>query len=127
MKSLLKYLYFFFFLWIFIFQESPAQNDKAAVEQFRRDQELMKRSELLRVMDSAVVFMNEGKYELADQRFLYVLNNIHGVPSDLTFYFGKNSYFLGRFKQSVDWINKYIQMKGTTAQYSAEAMDILKK
>jgi hypothetical protein len=78
-------------------------------------------------MDSAVVYMNQGEYELADQRFLYVLNNIRGVPSDLTFFFGKNSFYLNRYKQSIDWINKYIQLKGTSGQYSAEALDIMKK
>lgn len=102
-----------------------AQVDKT--EQYRIDQEQARRAALLRTMDSAVVDMNEGRYAQADEKFLLVLNNIRGVPSDLTYFFGKNSYYLEKYKQSVDWINKYIQLKGTTGQYSSDALDILKK
>jgi hypothetical protein len=56
-----------------------------------------------------------------------VLNNIKSVPSDLTFYFGKNSYYLEKYKQSIDWLNKYIQLKGTNGQYYSEAVDILRR
>ncbi len=104
-----------------------AQVDRTAAEQFRIDQEQSRRAALLRTMDSAVVYMEEERYALADEKFVYVLNNIKGVPSDLTFFFGKNSYYLNKYKQSVDWINKYIQLKGTTGQYSIEALELLKK
>lgn len=113
---------------IFLFSAQViAQNDRATSEQYRKDQELMKRNALLRMMDSAVVYMDQGNYEMAEQRFIYVLQNIKGVPSDLTFYFGKNSFYLNKYKQSLDWINKYVQLKGTTGQYSAEAYEILAK
>ena len=49
------------------------------------------------------------------------------VPSDLTFFFGKNSFHLGRYKQSIDWLNKYIQLKGTNGQYSNEAVSWMRK
>jgi hypothetical protein len=104
-----------------------AQVDRAAVEQYRIDQEQSRRAALLRTMDSAVVHMNEQQYTQADEKFQFVLNNIKGVPSDLTFFFGKNSYYLNKYKQSVDWITKYIQLKGTTGQYSTEALELLKK
>jgi tetratricopeptide (TPR) repeat protein len=113
---------------IFLFSAQViAQNDRATSEQDRKDQELMKRNALLRMMDSAVVYMDQGNYEMAEQRFIYVLQNIKGVPSDLTFYFGKNSFYLNKYKQSLDWINKYVQLKGTTGQHSAEAYEILAK
>lgn len=104
-----------------------AQVDKSATEQYLKDQEQIRRANLLRTMDSAIVYMDEGQNALAEEKFLYVLANIKGVPSDLTFFFGKNSYYLKKYKQSVDWINKYIQLKGTTGQYSLEAIDLLKK
>lgn len=106
---------------------ASAQSDKAAAEQYRIDLEKSRRAALLRVMDSAVVNMNEGRYAEADKQFLNVLSNIKGVPSDLTFYFGKNSFYLNKYKQSIDWINKYIQLKGTTGQYSAEAATLLRE
>ncbi|HEY8934162.1 MAG TPA: hypothetical protein VIM65_03045, partial [Cyclobacteriaceae bacterium] len=78
-------------------------------------------------LDSGVLLMDYGKYQLADQKFLYVLNNIRSVPSDLTFYFGKNSLYLGKYKQSIDWLNKYIQLKGSNGQFSNDAVVLLKQ
>jgi uncharacterized protein with FMN-binding domain len=116
-----------FFLLCLITISAVAQDDRTAAQQLRAEQEQAKRAALLRTMDEAVSQMNEGLYADADEKFVYVLNNIRGVPSDLTFYFGKNSFYLNKFKQSVDWLNKYIQLKGTTGQHYAEAVDLLKK
>lgn len=74
-------------------------------------------------IDSAVRLMEEEEYELADKKFVAVLKMVKSVPSDLTFHFGKNSFFLKKYKQSVDWLNKYIQLKGTTGKFSEEAID----
>lgn len=103
-----------------------AQTDKEAAEQFRIDREQSKRAAILRSMDSAIVDLNQGRYAMADTKFQYVLNNLKGVPSDLTFYFGKNSYYLDKYKQAIDWLSKYIQLKGTTGQFSDEANELLK-
>jgi hypothetical protein len=101
--------------------------DRSLAEQYRIEQEQRRKAMLMQVMDSAITHMEHAEYAAADEKFLYVLNNIKGVPSDLTFYFGKNSYFLKKYKQSVDWLNKYIQLKGTTGQYFTEATEYLKK
>jgi hypothetical protein len=100
--------------------------DKERAEEYRIQAEQRKRAEILRVLDSAVAYMDNGEYKLADQKLLYVLNNIKSIPSDLTFYFGKNSFYIGKYKQSVDWLNKYIQLKGTTGQFYKEAVATLK-
>jgi hypothetical protein len=100
--------------------------DKERAEEFRLQAEQRKRTETLRVLDSAVMNIDHGEYALADKKLVYVLNNIKSVPSDLTFFFGKNSFYLDKYKQSVDWLNKYIQLKGTTGQYYKEAVEILK-
>jgi hypothetical protein len=90
-------------------------------------QEQIRKTALLRTLDSGVVLMDEGKHMLADAKFKYVLDNIRSVPSDLVYYFGKNSFYLERYKQSIDWLNKYIQLKGTTGQFSQDAIMWLKK
>lgn len=100
--------------------------DKELAEKFRLEAEQRKRSETLRVLDSAIMHIDNSEYALADKKLVYVLNNIKSVPSDLTFYFGKNSFYLTKYKQSVDWLNKYIQLKGTTGQFYKEAVEILK-
>ncbi len=104
-----------------------ASQDRTATEEYRIQLEQRKRADLLRVMDSAVVLMDEGHYEAADQKMIFVLNNIKSIPSDLTFHFGKNSFNLNKYKQSIDWLNKYIQLKGATGQFYVEALSLLKK
>jgi len=94
--------------------------------EYLRMQEMAKKRQLLQQLDSGVVLMDKGEYEVADKKFVYVLNNVRSVPSDLTFYFGKNSFYLGKYKQSIDWLTKYIQLKGTMGQFSGEAANLLK-
>jgi hypothetical protein len=101
--------------------------DRELAEQFRMDQDQRRKAQLMQQMDSAVVLMETGKYADADKKLLYVLNNVQSVPSELTFHFGKNSYLLEKYKQSVDWLSKYIELKGTNGQYSTEAVELLKK
>lgn len=101
--------------------------DKEQAEQFRLQAEQRKRAVIMQVLDSAVRFMENGEYAKADTKLRYVLNNVKSVPSDLTFYFGKNSFYLEKYKQSVDWLNKYIQLKGTGGQFYEEAVAILRK
>jgi hypothetical protein len=78
-------------------------------------------------LDSAIYLSDNERYAEANERFLYVMRNLRSIPSDLTYYFGKNSYHLKKYRQSVDWLNKYIQLKGTSGQYSSEAVEWLKK
>ena len=111
-------------LWLYAF--IAAAQDARTLE-YLKQEEQRKRSETLRQLDSGVYFMEHGEYVLADEKFRHVLQNVNSVPSDLTFYFGKNSYLLQQYRQSIDWLNKYIQLKGTTGQFYAEATEWLKK
>lgn len=80
---------------------------------------------MLQKMDEAVDLMNLGKYDEANDGFVYVLQNVTTVPSDLAYYFGRNSYHLSKFKQSINWLNKYIQLKGTQGRFYEEATKYL--
>lgn len=93
--------------------------------EYLRQEEQRKRAQISRELDSAVLLMEREQYDLADIKFRHVLENVKSVPSDLTFYFGKNSYYLKKNKQSIDWLNKYIQLKGTTGQFYEEAIMLL--
>ena len=96
--------------------------DAAKAEEYRQQMEQAKKAALHRELDSGIYYMDNGQHELANAKFLQVLNSVKSVPSDLTYYFGKNSFHLGKFKQSIDWLNKYIQLKGTNGQYSEDAI-----
>jgi hypothetical protein len=102
-------------------------DEKTKVNEFLQQQEQQKKAALLAQMDSGVYLMENGEFLKAEMKFRHVLDNIRGVPSDLTFFFGKNSFYLNKYKQSIDWLNKYIQLKGTNGQYSSEAADLKKK
>ena len=95
--------------------------------EYLRQEEHRKKAELMRQLDSGVYYMDNAQYTLAEEKFKFVLENIKSVPSDLTFYFGKNSYYLQKFKQSNDWLTKYIQLKGTSGQFYTEASDLLRR
>ncbi|MFZ6009435.1 MAG: hypothetical protein ACOYXT_03735 [Bacteroidota bacterium] len=115
------------FLLSICFASVPAYAQDERTQEYLRQEEQRRKAELMRQLDSGVYYMDNGEHLLADQKFRYVLENIKSVPSDLTFFFGKNSYHLNKYKQSVDWLNKYIQLKGTSGQYHQEATDLLKK
>jgi hypothetical protein len=118
--------YWMFLLFAFASFSAFAQDNKALERDKIRKQEEQKRNErqrgITQKLDSAVSLMEQEEYAAADEKFLYVLKNIKSVPSDLAYYFGKNSYYLGKYKQSVDWLNKYIQLKGTSGKFSEDAV-----
>ncbi len=82
-------------------------------------------SEQLRTMDKGVEFMSQGEFIKADILFLRVLERVETVPADLCFYFGKNSYHLQKYKQSINWLNKYMELKGTTGRFFDQAVEYL--
>ncbi len=97
------------------------------VRQAEMDAEQARQAKIMRVMDEGIDFMNNQDYELANDKFKEVLAQARVVPTDLTFFFGKNSLFRGQYKQSIDWLNKYIQLKGTSGQYYTECVALLEQ
>jgi tetratricopeptide (TPR) repeat protein len=109
----------FLFFALAAIAQSEAEKEKLRQLEIQRQAD---RQRLLRTqLDSAVTLMEQGNHEAADEKFLAILKAVKSVPSDLTFYFGKNSFFLAKYKQTIDWLNKYIQLKGTAGQFSQEA------
>jgi hypothetical protein len=99
-----------------------AQTEKEKIQQIETQKQIDKQRKLTTKLDSAIRLMEEGLYEQADAKFKAVLREIKSVPTDLTYHFGKNSFLLGKYKQSVDWLTKYIQLKGTSGQFSEAAV-----
>ena len=103
------------------------EKDRIKAQEYIQEQEQFRKAQVMRELDSAIYLMDLGENLRADEKFKYVLSNIKSVPSDLTYYFGKNSFLLGKYKQSIDWLNKYVQLKGTAGQFSNDALDWKKK
>ena len=87
--------------------------------------QIVRESELLRRMDKGAEFMATGKYDSAELLFQTVLQNMEKLPSEMAYLFGRNSYHLGKYKQSINWLNKYIQLKGTKGRYYEPAIQFL--
>jgi len=76
-------------------------------------------------MDNGKDAMLDGDYQKANRLFREALASIDKLPSELSYYFGRNSFHLKKYKQSIDWLNKYIELKGTNGQYSDDAIKYL--
>jgi isocitrate dehydrogenase len=109
------------------FCKLSAQTEKEKIQQIEIQKQIDKQRKLTTKMDSAIRLSEEGRYAEADEKFKMVLKNIRSVPTDLTYHFGKNSFHLGKYKQSVDWLTKYVQLKGTSGQFSEQAVEWLSK
>lgn len=118
----------FIILSTFFFQfAAMAQAQEEKIRAFEIQKEAARQQKLSAQLDSAIYLSANGEYQAADDRFRVLLKSMRSISSDLVYHFGKNSFHLGKYKQSVDWLNKYIQLKGTSGQYSQEAVDWLKK
>lgn len=87
--------------------------------------QIIRKSELLRRMDLGAELMAAGAYDSAQVLFKSVLQNMDKLPSDIAYYFGRNSFHLGKNKQAINWLNKYIQLKGTKGKYYEPAIQYL--
>ncbi|GHN02986.1 hypothetical protein WSM22_44750 [Cytophagales bacterium WSM2-2] len=106
---------------------AQSQYEKDKIRELEMARQADRTRKITMKIDSAVRLSDEGHYEAADAKFREVLKTIKSVPSDLTFHFGKNSFLMGKYRQSVDWLNKYVQLKGTQGQYSEQAIEWLGK
>lgn len=80
-----------------------------------------------RYIDTAVILMDQEKYLEADKFFMTALDQITVLSADFCYYFGKNSFFLNNYAQSIDWLSKYLELKGSRGQYSDEVISLLDK
>lgn len=87
--------------------------------------QIIRESELLRRMDLGTELMRSGKYDSAQIEFQFVLQNMGKLPSEMAYLFGRNSFHVEQYKQSINWLNKYIQLKGTKGRYYESAVQYL--
>jgi hypothetical protein len=83
--------------------------------------------EQMKYLDQGIREFDNAEYEAADVTFRQVLGSVKVLPAEICYYFGANSYYLGKYKQSINWLNKYIELKGTTGQYFDQCTAYLNK
>jgi hypothetical protein len=104
-----------------------AQTEQEKLRDVELQRQANRQRNIERQIDSVAQLIDKQQYAVADAKIVSILKTVRSVPSDLTFFFGKNSFYLAKYKQSVDWLNKYIQLKGTSGQFSEEAIDLKTK
>ena len=82
-------------------------------------------ADFLKQMDDGEDLMKQGRHEEADEKFLFIIEKMEVLPSEIAFLFGQNSFHLMKYKQSINWLNKYIQIKGTKGRYYEPAVKYL--
>lgn len=96
-------------------------------QQLAEAQSVSSLSDPRRNIDTAVNLMSIEKYQEADTYFMKALGQIEVLSADFCYHFGKNSLFLKNHRQSIDWLNKYLELKGSQGQYSKEVFVLLEK
>lgn len=102
------------------------EKEKEKIQELEQLNAARKQTVSVILLDSAVLLMQRGAYEKAEEIFIEVLKSVKTVPSELAYFFGENSYHLKKYRQSIDWLTKYIQLKGTTGAFSGQASSFLK-
>ncbi|MEO9485338.1 MAG: hypothetical protein ABJG47_17905 [Ekhidna sp.] len=87
--------------------------------------QIVRESELIGKMEKGAELMALGKYDSAQILFQFVLQNMEKLPSEMAYLFGRNSFHVKKYKQSINWLNKYIQLKGTKGKYYEPAIQFL--
>ena len=98
-----------------------------SILQLATSQSVSSLSDPRRNIDTAVNLMAVEKYAEADGFFMEALEKIDVLSADFCYHFGKNSLLLKKHRQSIDWLNKYLELKGSQGQYSKEVFVLLEK
>lgn len=83
------------------------------------------KTDLTRRIDVGREMMLGGSYDSADYQFSIVLQKLQPLPSEMAYYYGRNSYHLGKYKRAINWLNKYIQLKGARGIHYEETVQFL--
>lgn len=105
----MKKIFLIFFI-LFINNTIYSQNEKTLI------------NEIINYTEDYILKKN---YKEADSLLKEFILNSDLVSSEITFLFGKNSFFIKKYKQSINWLNKYIEMKGVNGKNSEEAIKFL--
>lgn len=115
-----KYMRGIWFLVMVICITSFSSGAYAQIEEYERSQKL-------KYLDLGIKQYENANFEDANESFRKVLESVKVLPAEICFYFGANSFYLKKYKQSINWLNKYIALKGTSGQYFDECSAYLKK
>ncbi len=119
-RTMLKYTKIYATSLLVFLYSFPPLNAYAQFDEYEEGQKL-------KYLDLGIKQYENGNYEAADESFRQVLETVKVLPAEICYYFGANSFYLKKYKQSINWLNKYIALKGTSGQFFDECTQYLKK
>jgi tetratricopeptide (TPR) repeat protein len=120
MRMEIRNLYVYAFILMSALSIGTVSNTFAQYEEYERGQQL-------KYLDLGIKQYESGRFEEAEQSFRQVLESVKVLPAEICYYFGVNSFYLEKYKQSINWLNKYIALKGTSGQFFDESTKYLEK
>jgi tetratricopeptide (TPR) repeat protein len=120
MRMEIRNLYVYAFILMSALSIGTVSNTFAQYEEYERGQQL-------KYLDLGIKQYESGRFEEAEQSFRQVLESVKVLPAEICYYFGANSFYLEKYKQSINWLNKYIALKGTSGQFFDESTKYLEK
>jgi hypothetical protein len=70
--------------------------------------------------------MDDGQYKIAYNTFKNILNSGKVLPTNLSYFFSETLYHLGQYKNSQNFIEKYLKITGKKGDYFVEATELSK-
>lgn len=103
------------------------RSEQDKIKELEQLNQARKQQEVKQLLDSAVNLMSSAKHAEAEKVLSHILKSVKAVSSELTYLIGENSFHLSKYRQSIDWLTKYIQLKGTTGEFSSQAAIFLRR
>lgn len=75
----------------------------------------------------AVNYVDMSMYIEADSMFKEILRNAEVLPDEITYQFGRNSFYLDQHRQAINWLRKYLELKGSKGRYADQANLYIKR
>jgi len=84
-------------------------------------------STVLRLFEIGKLHVEKEEYHDANKTFLSLLDPQKLMPDELAFFFGKSLYHSGGYnKLSIDFLNKYLGLRGDSSKYYHETIAMLR-
>lgn len=80
-----------------------------------------------RIMNQASTAMDEGEYEKANELFRQIIQSNAPIPSEMPYFFAETLYQLKQFDNSLNFLNKYLDLNGFKGEHYQEAKALEKK
>jgi DnaJ-class molecular chaperone len=80
-----------------------------------------------RLMSQATSAMEAGEYEKANEFFRQIIQSNAAIPSEMPYLFAETLYQLKQYNNSLNFLNKYLDLNGFQGEHYQEAKALEKK